>query len=53
MPHQLCSFAPRSLYLSIFVLHYFDEQFLDDSFGNSDHNSVKYEKRTDRNTAES
>jgi hypothetical protein len=25
-----------SLYFSIFVLPYFDEQFLDDSFGNSD-----------------
>jgi hypothetical protein len=36
MPHQLCSFAPISLYFSIFVLPYFDEQFLDDSFGNSD-----------------
>jgi hypothetical protein len=42
-----------SLYFPIFVLPYFDEQFLDDSFGNSDHNSVKSEKRTDRNTAES
>jgi hypothetical protein len=26
---------PISLYFSIFVLPYFDEQFLDDSFGNS------------------
>jgi hypothetical protein len=27
---------PISLYFSIFVFPYFDEQFLDDSFGNSD-----------------
>jgi hypothetical protein len=26
---------PISLYFSIFVLPYFEEQFLDDSFGNS------------------
>jgi hypothetical protein len=26
---------PVNLYFSIFVLPYFDEQFLDDSFGNS------------------
>jgi hypothetical protein len=29
------------------------EQLLDDSFGNSDHNSIKPEKRPDRNTIES
>jgi hypothetical protein len=51
MPHQLCILLPISLYFSIFVLPYFDEKFQDDSFGNSDHNSVKSEKRTDRNTA--
>jgi hypothetical protein len=44
---------PINLYFSIFVLPYFDEQFMDDSFENSDHNSVKSEKRTDCNTAES
>jgi hypothetical protein len=42
---------PISLYFSIFVLPYFDEQFLDDSFGNSNHNNVKPEKQPDRNTA--
>jgi hypothetical protein len=44
---------PISLYFPIFVLPYFDEQFLDDSFGNSDHNSVRPEKQPDRNAAES
>jgi hypothetical protein len=37
-------------YLSFLNL---DEQLLDDSFGNSDHNSIRPEKRPDRNTAES
>jgi hypothetical protein len=32
---------PISLYFSIFVLPYFDEQFLDDSFSNSNYNSVR------------
>jgi hypothetical protein len=44
---------PISLYFSIFVLSYFDDQFLDDSFGNSDHNSVRPKKQPDRNIAES
>jgi hypothetical protein len=33
MPHQLCNFA---LHQSSFSHIYFDKQFLDDSFGNSD-----------------
>jgi hypothetical protein len=36
MPHQLCSFAPHQSLFSIFILPYFDEQFLEDSFGTSD-----------------
>jgi hypothetical protein len=36
MPHQLGNFAPHQLYFSIFILPYLDEQFLDDSFDNSD-----------------
>jgi hypothetical protein len=35
MPHQLYNFAPHQSLFSIFVLPYFDEKFLDDSFGNS------------------
>jgi hypothetical protein len=34
MSHQLCNFAPQ-VFIFIFVLPHFDEQFLDDSFGNS------------------
>jgi hypothetical protein len=36
MPYQLCNFVPHLSLFSIFILPYFDEQFLDDSFGNSD-----------------
>jgi hypothetical protein len=36
MPYQLCNFSPHQSLFSIFILPYFDEQFLDDSFGNSD-----------------
>jgi hypothetical protein len=50
MRHQLCNFAPHLSLFFIFVLHPFDEQFLDDSFSNSDHNSVRPEKQPDRNT---
>jgi hypothetical protein len=36
MPYQLCYFAPHQSLFSIFALPYFDEQFLDDSFGKSE-----------------
>jgi hypothetical protein len=35
MRYQLCNFAPHQSLFPIFVLPYFDEQLLDDSFGNS------------------
>jgi hypothetical protein len=35
MVHHLCNFAHHKLYFPIFVLPYFSEQLLDDSFGNS------------------
>jgi hypothetical protein len=35
MVHHPCSFAHHKLYFPIFVLPYFSEQLLDDSFGNS------------------
>jgi hypothetical protein len=53
MLHQLCSLALCQSLFSIFVLPYLDEYLLDDSFSNSDHNSIRPEKRPDRNTAES
>jgi hypothetical protein len=36
MLHHPCNFAHHQFYFPIFVLPYFDEQFLDDPFGNSD-----------------
>jgi hypothetical protein len=36
MPYHPCNFAPRQSLFSIFVLPYFDEQFPNDPFGNSD-----------------
>jgi hypothetical protein len=41
---------PTSLYFSIFVLPYFDEQFLGDSIGNSGQTVSDPKKQLDRNT---
>jgi hypothetical protein len=54
MHHQ---FDSLFLYQS-FIFHFlrcliFNEYLLDDSFGNSDHNSITPEKQLDRNKAES
>jgi hypothetical protein len=35
MVYHPCNFAHHKLYFPIFVLPYFSEQLLDDSFGNS------------------
>jgi hypothetical protein len=35
MVHRPCSFAHHKLYFPIFILPYFSEQLLNDSFGNS------------------
>jgi hypothetical protein len=35
MVHRPCNFAHHKLYFSTFILPYFSEQLLDDSFGNS------------------
>jgi hypothetical protein len=51
MSYHFCNFAPHQSLFSIFVLPYFDEQFLNDSFGNSDQIVSDPKKQPDRNTA--
>jgi hypothetical protein len=51
-PYHPCNFASYQSLFSIFVLPHFDEQFLDDPFGNSDQTVSDLKKQPDHNTTE-